>query len=309
MRKVVVAPQLAQHAIDARARDHRGERVGRPAFALVRLVEHGDVVGRQQPAAHRQIEKEERVIDDDYVGILRFVALFEEKTVAKVRADFPDALVGVGIELLPLAAVRREAEFGTIAALRPLGPLPNLLHRVRLRDEPVGAHAFELLAAEVVRAPLEQRDAQRTVERALDQRNVLTHELLLQRDRPGREHDLLTAADRRHEIGERLSDAGAGFDDGVQAFQDAALDGLRHLQLPGTWFVSIQRPRKWALGAENLLEVNGQRPAVRIRRAARVPQRRRRPVRRDAAERKAHRSIQTRRRVRRRGLATQSPAR
>ena len=58
------------------------------------------------------------------------------------------------------------------------------------------------------------------------------HELLLERDRPRREHDLLSAADRRNEIRERFSDAGTRFDDRVHAFHDAALDELRHLQLP-----------------------------------------------------------------------------
>ncbi len=82
-----------------------------------------------------------------------------------------------------------------------------------------------------MRAPFEQRDPHRNVERLLHERNVFADELFLQCDRAGRKHDLLPAAHGRDQIGQRLSNAGAGFDDRVHAFKDPALDELRHLQL------------------------------------------------------------------------------
>ena len=90
-------------------------------------------------------------------------------------------------------------------------------------------------------AALEQLDARRNAERVDDQRDVLAHELLLQRDRAGRDHDLLPRPQRRHEIGERLPDAGARFDDRVRVLEDPALDQLRHLHLTRTRFEPGER--------------------------------------------------------------------
>ena len=75
--------QPAHHAADARLRERRRQRGGRPVLALVRLVEDRDVVGRQQRAAHRQIEEEQRVVDDDDVGEARRVASREEMAVGE----------------------------------------------------------------------------------------------------------------------------------------------------------------------------------------------------------------------------------
>ena len=223
-------------------REHRGQRVGRPAFALMRLVEHDDVVGRQEAAADGEIEKEERVVDDDEVGVLRLVALIEEETVAKVRAELARRIRRRRRRAVPTRrrAARSPARRDRRSALRSAHSQMRCIER-RLSEQPIRAHAFELLPAEIVRASFEQRDAQRPAERCFHERNVLMHELLLQRDRAGREHDLLSAANRRHQIRQRFPDARSRFDDRVHAFQDAALDELRHLQLSGARFEAAQR--------------------------------------------------------------------
>ena len=110
-----------------RARNRRGQRVGRPPLALMRFVEDRDVVGRQESAADGEIEKEQRVIDDDDIGILRFVALLEKETIAKMFAELADAVVGVGVELFPLVATRNERQFRPIAGLRCGRPIPTTL--------------------------------------------------------------------------------------------------------------------------------------------------------------------------------------
>ena len=83
------------------------------------------------------------------------------------------------------------------------------------------------------------------------------HKLFLQRDRARRKHDFLPAANGRDQIRERFSDPGARFDDRVHPFQDAALDELRHLQLPGTRLVARQRSGKRSGRTENGLQVIG----------------------------------------------------
>ena len=105
--------------------ERRGQRVGRPPFALMGLVEHGHVVGGQQSAADRQIEKEQRVVDDDDIGVLGLFALFEEETIAKMRAELADAIVGVGVELFPLVAIAARMPARNDRRSRSIGPLPD----------------------------------------------------------------------------------------------------------------------------------------------------------------------------------------
>ncbi len=292
----------------------RRQRVGRPAFALVRFVEHRDVVRRQQSAAHRQIEKEQRVIDDDEVGVLRLVALLEEEAVAKVRADLARRTRRRRRRAVPTRrrAARRPARRDRRSACARPTPTCCCIERDGA-TQPVGTHALELLPAEIVRAPFEQRDAQRRCRaRASTSGMSLCTSCSCSAIVPGREHDLLAAADRGHEIGQRLADAGAGFDDRVHAFEDAALDELRHLQLSGTRFEAAQASRERALGAEDLLEVSrssaGDSYSVSSSRpGAGVDDDRRDATRRHVESRSVN--DETRRAVRRRGLATQSPAR
>ncbi|MNC86344.1 hypothetical protein D3C83_19970 [compost metagenome] len=74
----------------------------------------------------------------------------------------------------------------------------------RLRSRP-----FEMVVADVIGAPLEERDRNRDFERIPDGRNIAVEELVLQRFRSGGEDDLAARHERRHEIGESLAGAGA----------------------------------------------------------------------------------------------------
>ncbi len=73
----------------------------------------------------------------------------------------------------------------------------------------------------------------------------------MQSDCAGRDDNLLTAAQCRDEIGERLADAGAGFDDRVHAFEKAALDQLRHLHLTGTRLEAGEDARKRSIRSKD----------------------------------------------------------
>src|SRR5579863_1705230 len=97
------------------------------------------------------------MIDHYDVGVFGLVALLEEETIAKMRAKFADAVVGIGIELFPFIAVGHEGQFRAIAGPRASAPIPETLHRTRRRDQPIGTCAFELLLAQIVAAAFEQR--------------------------------------------------------------------------------------------------------------------------------------------------------
>jgi hypothetical protein len=92
----------------------------------VRFIENRDVVGRQEAAAGREIEKEQRVVDDDDVGEARRIAAFEEMAVGEARAELADAVVGVGVERFPIVAARRERQLGAIAGFGAVGPEPRV---------------------------------------------------------------------------------------------------------------------------------------------------------------------------------------
>jgi hypothetical protein len=100
--------QTPQQTRDARLRERCGQRGGGPAFALVRFVENRKIVGRQERPTHREIEKEERVVDDHEIGELGLVASREEVAIAKALAELADAVVGVRVELLPFGGRRRK---------------------------------------------------------------------------------------------------------------------------------------------------------------------------------------------------------
>ncbi len=79
------------------------------------------------------------MIDDYEIGVLCLVPLGEEKAVAKMFAEFSDALVSVGVELLPLGGRRNETKLGSITALRAFRPIPDSLHGTRGGEQSVRA--------------------------------------------------------------------------------------------------------------------------------------------------------------------------
>jgi hypothetical protein len=248
--------QFAHHAPDAAGRERCGQGGRRVLLALVGLIENRHVVRRQERPAGCKIEEEQRVVDDDDIGEARRIAAFEEMAVGETRAELAHAIVGIGVERFPVVATRRERELRAIARFGAIRPQPELLHRRARRDEPLGAHLLVLLPAQVVIATLEQFDARRNTERVDDERDVLAHELLLQRDRAGGDHDLLPRTQRRHEIGERFADAGARLDERVDVLEDPALDQLRHLHLTRTRFKPRQGFCDGALRTERFVDLH-----------------------------------------------------
>src|SRR5579864_2457827 len=91
-------------------------------------------------------------------------------------------------------------------------------------------------------------------ERLLKKRDILIEELLLQVFGTGRNNDTCARADHRHQICQRLSRAGPRFDDQMPPLCNCLLDGLRHLQLSPTEFVSWVGARKQTSGAKELVQ-------------------------------------------------------
>ena len=124
----------------------------------------------------------------------------------------------------------------------------------------------ELLAAQIVVASLHVADFELAFavgkKRLLEKRDIFMEELFLQILGSGRNDDALAGANDRHQVGQRLARAGAGFDDQVTLFFQRLLDGLRHLQLSAAKFVGGMSARKHSARREELVERNVAFPGV-----------------------------------------------
>src|SRR5690606_28782295 len=115
---------------------------------------------------------------------------------------------------------------------------------------------------EIVLPALEQREAHLLVlERVAQERQVLAVELLLQRDGVRAHHRALAAGRRptqcRHEITQRLADAGARLDQAYATALEQLRDEPRHLALAGAILVAPQLRRHRATRAERTRDVTG----------------------------------------------------
>lgn len=149
----------------------------------MRLIEDCVVVGWDESTAHREIEKEQRVVDDDDIRVARFfarthvVAAIGSEEVARLH----DAVVGVGIEIGPQTCRGHEFELGAIARPGAIGPLEQRDLFRRPREHELPAHRLELIAVDVVRSPFELHDERAALERSKQERDVLVDELVLER--------------------------------------------------------------------------------------------------------------------------------
>ena len=84
------------------------------------------------------------------------------------------------------------------------------------------------MQAQVVGAALHVGRREGNAERFAQRGNVLEEDLFLKILRPGRNQHALAAENRRHQVGERLARAGAGFGEQDAAVLERARDGHRH---------------------------------------------------------------------------------
>jgi hypothetical protein len=243
----------------------------------VRLVEDHRIARGQQLSqafvAQGHVGEEQVMVDDDDVGVERVLARLHHEAFAMECAVAAEAVLARRRHHRPYPGV-----FGDVGELGAVAPfacpregddLRQVARVVARRQPSFACGALEVVMADVVRASLEQRDADRDGERVADQRQVALEELILQRLGAGRYDDLAAVEQRRNEIRERLAGAGARFRDQRQALSDRARDGLRHCELLWPEPETGQRARERAAVAED-------RGELRVRRACRHVLRQRR---------------------------------
>jgi hypothetical protein len=206
-------------------RDLRRQRLGDEPVELVRLVEDDDVALGQHLRVGAHVEREHRVVGDDDVGGRRLGLGDLGEAVLPVRAGGAEAVAAVDAERPPGDVVERERHLVAVAGRGVLGPAAQLLH-LRLQPaagaevEVVGVlHAVHALQAQVVAPALGDRERDLPLaalpHRRGHPRQVLVHELVLQRLGRGADQHAPAARQDAGEVADRLAGPGAGLHEQV----------------------------------------------------------------------------------------------
>ena len=143
-------------------------------------------------------------------------------------------------QIAPVAGLGDAGEHLDLAQLRDLG--------TRFQGALVALHAVQVIVADIVAAPLEQRGRHRRGQRA-HARQIARKQLVLQRAGACGNQHLAALDEGGYKVGPGLADAGAGLGDERGAVLDGLADGLRQLDLRGArlsraWPRPAARPRR-----------------------------------------------------------------
>ena len=256
---VDVPLRAAGRPLDVGDRQLVGRRLGHPRHDLVRLVDHDRVVVGDHRDALDRVDGEQRVVGDDQVGperlllgplgeaLLRERALRRAQALAMVDADLPPRAVVVPRGVVALAAapglgllLGPGAELEHLGALRTGGHLDQ--HAL------VVGHALaDAVQAGVVGAALQDGvrrvDAGHRADRLHQARDVALDELVLERQRRGRDDHAGVVQERGDEVGQGLAGAGAGLDEQVLSTRERRADRLGHGHLAGALLAAEGRDR------------------------------------------------------------------
>ena len=245
-RRIVEDPaDHARQPDEAAGRQLDADGVAHHVLQHVGLVEDGEVVLRQDHAATGDVEPVQVGVDDHDVGDGRPPAgLLGEARIAERAAVGAGALVAADADGSPRGVGRGPLELGGVAGLRvadPLGDLGDLRlrgrrHALQLELGAVAAarQLAQALQADVVATPLQHRPVEAVGHRALEEREVLRRQLVLEGLGRRGHDDADPRLDGRNEVGQRLAGPGAGLHDEVPTGGDGRGDGLGHLGLPRT---------------------------------------------------------------------------
>ncbi len=215
------------------------------------LVDHHDVVVRDHRDALDRVDREQRVVGDDQLGLEgAFARPLREALVGEGAACRAQALPRGHRDLAPHpvgvagCAVAVAGALGLDLLLHPLAQPDDLLTHAAARQRHVEralvvghalAHAVE---AGVVGPPLEHRVRRRLVQhvaRSLDERRqVPLDQLVLQGQGRGGDHDPLGVQQGGHQVAQRLAGAGACLHQQVHLLVHRRGDLLGHAQLTRT---------------------------------------------------------------------------
>ena len=240
------------------------------------LVDHHDVVVRQDLDAGDGVDREQCVVGDHYVGLRRLDSGALGEAVLTDRAlVLTDAFAGGDTDLPPRLIGYARHQFVPITCFGvggPFGEADDLPAETRDRERIeqlvlgwlFGRAGVDLVHAQVVVAALEDCKLGASAEWLLqcigEPWQISIDELALKRDGGGG-HDngaprLDRVAQARNEVGERLTGTRAGLDGQMLAGVDRVRHGGRHRQLTGS-FGTAERPHRCLEQFGNVRELIG----------------------------------------------------
>ena len=247
-------------------RDLAPAGIGERALEMMCLVEHERVGVRQEGRVPEQVMDQERVVQDHQVRGLGPIPEAAEKAIVAARTAAPGTARRIGRERFAIRAERSDLglSLGQVPGLGVVHPAGQALERAGLERDQAAASLIEPAAAEIVRAALDDRDAERFGAERFgecfgDDRHVLVEQLVLEIQGVGGDrhrHPLgALMQDRRQEIGERLADPGGRFDRQDAAGRQHIGDAARHLELSGTMLERGPAGSEEARRAEQVIDV------------------------------------------------------
>ena len=263
--------QLAQHPLDLARTDADPQMIAGDRFDRVRFVQDDGIVLGQQAAAgapHGQIAEEQGVVDDQDLGVVDPAPSQEIEAIFVLRTVAPHAIAAVAGDFVPDLIDRLERKIAQRPVRRLLGPRADLaqLLKILVRCEQgagTGQRRLQASQADVVAAAFDQHRAELARDHAVQQRQILVQQLLLQTYRV-RGHDdpadgilvvlrvLFTdRQNRRDQVGKTLAHTRPRFGHQMMPAAQRRPNRLSHLQLLGAVFVVLQAGCDPAFRAQN----------------------------------------------------------
>src|SRR5262245_10440579 len=182
-------------------------------------------------------------------------------------------IAGRGDQRPDRGALRHAGAVRLVAGARHAGKAPDTLEItdiVLTRQPPVLKRPLEMMMADVVGSPLQERYCHWRLERLPDRGYIAIVELVLQRFRSSRNHYLAARQQRWNKVGEGFSRASSGFGNEHRVGRDRFRNGLRHLDLKWPRAEGGYRTRQRPVRHEDGAQVWNRCVLVRIDRLARV---------------------------------------
>jgi len=253
---------VARQIDHLRRRHAVAEKQGGHFRQLVGLVEDHRVAGREQLGhtlvAQHHVGEEQVVIDHDQIGRHRLLAGLHDETFLVVRAVLAQAVVARRGHAVPDRGIFVHLKaLGLVTGLRGLGEDRDAtgIGGVFLGQETaVGQRALQVVGADVIGAPLEQRDLDRRLQDVAHHRQVLVEQLILQGLGAGGDDHLAVRLQRRHQVGESLARTGPRLGDEYRIVLDGGGDALGHLDLLLAHAIAANGTRQWPVGREDFGE-------------------------------------------------------
>ena len=234
----------------------------RRIWQLVRLVKNHRIAGGQQLGhtliAQHHIGKKQMVVDYYHLGIKRLAPRRQDEALLVIGTRLPEAVFARRRGISP--GRRILGDFGQFAPVATGGCTRKMLYQPQVARRLARGQArlleivCQMIVADVIGAPLEQRDGDRHAKSIAHGRQIAGEQLILQGLGSGRDNDLAAREQRRNKIRDRLTSTGTGLGHQHRVVANGLGDASGHFHLLRTLSVGGDAAAKQAIRCEHLLK-------------------------------------------------------